>query len=292
MGSECRRTRRAGAHQGAGALTPTRPLLRYHGGKWRLAPWIISHMPKHRVYVESFGGGGSVLIRKDPSYAEIYNDLDGEIVNLFRVARDRGAELVDKIRLTPFARDEFMESYEPSGDPMEQARRTMVRCGMGFGSSAMNTSNKTGFRGSATRSGTHPGTDWKNQPKNLSKIITRLQGVVIENKDALELIQYHDAATTLHYVDPPYVHESRTWQGGKEAYRHEMDDDQHRQLAAVLNDVKGMVILSGYPTPLYEELFAGWIRVEREAMADKAAARTEVLWLRNVPDTGQQEMQL
>lgn len=226
-----------------------------------------------------------MLLRKPRSYAEIYNDLDGEIVNLFRVVRDHGEDLARRIEETPFAREEFEISYKPTSDPIEQARRTMVRCGMGFGSSAMNTSNKTGFRGSATRSGTHPGTDWANQPKNVRLIIERMRGVVIENRDGLELMRYHDAPTTLHYVDPPYVHDSRTWQGGKEAYRHEMSNEDHRKMAECLESLQGMVMLSGYPTPLYDELFAGWRRIEKRAMADKAAARTEVLWLRNCPET-------
>src|SRR5690606_6837914 len=97
-----------------------RPIIRYHGGKWRIAPWIISHFPEHRVYVEPFGGGGSVLLRKPRSYAEVYNDLDGEIVNLFRVARDCGDELIRSVELTPFARDEFMLAYEETEDPIEQ----------------------------------------------------------------------------------------------------------------------------------------------------------------------------
>lgn len=225
-----------------------------------------------------------MLLRKPRSYAEIYNDLDGEIVNLFRVVRDHGDDLARRIEETPFARAEFQESYDPSPDAIEQARRTMIRCGMGFGSSAMNTKNKTGFRGSATRSGTHPGTDWANQPDNVRKIIGRLRGVVIENMDALDLMRYHDATTTLHYVDPPYVHDSRTWQGGKEAYRHEMSDDDHRKLADCLNGLLGMVILSGYPTPLYDELFSNWRRIEKRAMADKAAERVEVIWIRNITD--------
>lgn len=101
-----------------------------------LAPRIIEHFPEHRCYVEPFGGGGSVLLRKPRSYAEVYNDLDGEIVNLFTVARDRGDELVRLLELTPFSRDEFQQSYEPTDDPLEQARRTIARSFMGFGSNA------------------------------------------------------------------------------------------------------------------------------------------------------------
>ncbi len=120
------------------AMIPTRPIVRYHGGKWMLAQWIIAQFPAHRVYVEPFGGGGSVLLRKPRSYAEIYNDLDGEIVNLFLMARDHGEELRRALELTPFARVEFMESYEPSENPIEQARRTVARSFMGFGSNAHN----------------------------------------------------------------------------------------------------------------------------------------------------------
>lgn len=264
------------------AAAPTRPILRYHGGKWRIAPWIIGFMPEHRTYVEPFGGGGSVLMRKPRCYAEVYNDLDGEIVNLFRVARDHGAELVRRVELTPFARDEFNISYTPDADPVEQARRTMVRASMGFGSSGINPRNKTGFRGSATRTGTHPGTDWGNHPINLMRVVSRLRGVVIENKDAVEVMLYHDSPTTLHYVDPPYVHDSRTWNSGKGAYKHEMTDDDHRRLAECLNSLQGMVILSGYHSDLYDELYSEWDRAECAAHAEKAVDRTEVVWMRNV----------
>lgn len=260
--------------------SPTRPIVRYHGGKWLLAPWIIEHFPPHRCYVEPFGGGGSVLLRKGRSYAEVYNDLDGEIVNLFRVTRDRGEELRRVLELTPFSRVDVRESYEPSSDPVEQARRTVVRSFMGFGSNSHN--KNTGFRSNSNRSGTSPAHDWRNYPGCLGAIIERLRGVVIENKDAVAVMQTHDAETTLHYVDPPYVASTRD-KGGD--YRHEMTDDQHRQLAAALSQLKGAVIVSGYPSPLYDELFAGWRRVQKRALADGAAERTEVLWLRNVPDS-------
>lgn len=135
----------------------TRPIVRWHGGKWLLAPWIITNMSAHRVYVEPFGGGASVLLRKPRAHSEVYNDLDGEIVNLFRVARDHGGDLVYRLGLTPFAREEFEASYERSNDPVEQARRTVVRSFMGFGSNAHNRA--TGFRAKSRRSGTSPSRD-------------------------------------------------------------------------------------------------------------------------------------
>jgi len=111
-----------------------RPLLRYHGGKWILAPWIIKHFPSnHRVYCEPFGGAASVLLQKRPCYAEIYNDLDSEVVNLFCIVRDRGSELREALRYTPFSRIEFELSYETTDDEFERARRMVVRSFMGFG---------------------------------------------------------------------------------------------------------------------------------------------------------------
>ena len=254
---------------------PTRPLVRYHGGKWRLAPWIIEHLPEHRVYVEPFGGGASVLLRKPRSYAEVYNDLDGEIVNLFRVAREQGARLVEQLRLTPFARSEFEASYETTTDPVEQARRTVIRSFMGFGSAAV-SGKKTGFRCNSNRSGTTPAHDWKNYPNALERLITRLQGVVIENKDAHSVMAQHDGVETVFYVDPPYVAETRD--RGHD-YRHELDTVGHERLAECLRGLAGMVVLSGYQSDLYESLYGDWVRVDRAAYADGARARTECLWL-------------
>ncbi|HWL50786.1 MAG TPA: DNA adenine methylase [Chthoniobacteraceae bacterium] len=266
------------------SISPTRPIVRYHGGKWRLAPWIISHFPAHRVYVEPFGGAASVLLRKPRSYAEIYNDLDGEIVNLFRVARDRGEELLRAIELTPFAREEFDLSYQPDDCPVEQARRTMVRCGMGFGSTAANSKHRTGFRGSATRSGSHPGGDWASLGDNLRTVANRLRGVIVENRDAMELMRYHDGPETLHYVDPPYLAATRTRLDGKGSYRHELSDDDHRELLCLINDLRGMVVISGYPHPLYDEALAGWHRVTKVALTDGRGRRTETLWISpNIP---------
>lgn len=254
--------------------TPTRPILRWHGGKWLLSRWIIQHLPEHRTYVEPFGGAASVLLRKPRSYGEVYNDLDGEVVNLFRVAREHGKELVRLLELTPFSRDEFMASYEQSGDPIEQARRTVARSFMGFGSNSHG--QKTGFRANANRSGTTPAHDWRNYPDALVKIIDRLRGVTIENKDATSVIKQHDTEGTVHYVDPPYV--SSTRDKGKD-YRHEMTDADHEELAGVLREVKGKVVLSGYRCDAYDDLYEGWHRVEKNAYADGGRKRVECLWL-------------
>ena len=255
---------------------PKRPVLRWHGGKWMLAPWIISHFPKHRVYVEPFGGAGSVLMRKPRAYAEVWNDLDGHVVNLFQVLRsDRADELVRQLRLTPFSSVEFAESYQHHDDAVERARRLVIRSFMGFGSNGH--SRQTGFRANSNRSGSTPAHDWANYPDALATIIERLRGVVILNRRAADVMAAHDGADTLHYVDPPYVFETRADLG--KDYAHELTDDDHAALLEQLLHLKGMVILSGYPSALYDDALSSWARVERVALADGARQRTEVLWI-------------
>lgn len=257
-------------------MSVTRPILRWHGGKWMLAPWIISLMPPHRVYVEPFGGAASVLMRKPRSYAEVYNDLDDDVVNLFRVLRsDEAARLIDLLRLTPFASVEFFCAYNQTDDAVERARRMIVRSFMGFGSNGVH--KKTGFRSNSNRSGTTPARDWVNYPDGLAAIVERLRGVVVLNRDAREVMAAHDGPQALHYVDPPYVFSTRADEAAD--YAHEMNDQQHADLLAFLRGLTGRVMLSGYPHPLYDDALPGWRRVERAALADGAKRRVEVLWM-------------
>lgn len=253
-------------------MTCTRPVLRYHGGKWRLAPWIISHFPEHRVYVEPYGGAASVLMRKARSYAEVYNDLDEEIVNVFRVLRDTemSKKLAEQVRLTPFARAEFDLAYEPSFEMVERARKTMVKAWMGFGSAAVTqvTGTKpgagfkatTGFRSNSNRSGTTPAHDWRNYPNCIEAFTERLKGVILESRPALKIIECHDGPEALLYIDPPYVHATRalTERRTPQSYRFEMSDADHLELLNFLRGSKSMVALSGYPGTLYAEALPGW----------------------------------
>lgn len=272
----------------------TRPPMRYFGGKWVIAPWLLKHFPDHRVYVEPYGGGASVLLRKARVYSEVYNDLDGEIVNVFRVLQDpeKAARLRELLHLTPFARDEFKLSFSPFtranlkkfGD-VEMARRTIILSLMGFGADAM-LRLSTGFRAVSNRSGTTPAHDWRNYPDCVPAFIERLRGVVIENRPALEIIRQHDGPDTLFYVDPPYVHDTRSRKTNRKSgrikahgYRHEMTDEEHRELAELLKGARGAVVLSAYHHPLYDELYEGWHCVEKQTHADGARDRVEMLWL-------------
>ena len=270
------------------ALSPvTRPVVRWFGGKWLLAPWIIAHFPAHRVYVEPFGGGGSVLLRKPRAYAEVYNDLDGEIVNLFRVLRDEGqaTRLIELLRLTPFARAEWEASYEeaPAGAVVERARRLVVRSFMGYGANGHNVKASTVFRGSSNHTGRATvAVEWRGYPEALAHAVDRLSGVVVENRDAITVMERHDGPHTLHYVDPPYVWKTRGRFSAQRRYVHELDDAGHVALLQQLVALQGAVVLSGYPCDLYDDTLKGWRRVERPALADGARERTEVLWLNPV----------
>jgi DNA adenine methylase len=243
-------------------------------------------MPQHSIYVEPFGGGGSVLLRKGRTHVEVYNDLDGDIVNLFQAARDNGKELTRLIELTPYAKDEYMLAYMPTGDPLERARRTLVRAYMSrhnngaTGELTNSGARAASFKRDASgRTGKTYSLCWANYPESLAAVIERLRGVVIENEDALKIIERYDSSNTLFYADPPYVKSTRD---KDKDYQYEMTNEDHAALADKLNSVKGMVIVSGYQSDLYEKLYSGWMRREKSFYADGHLPRTEVLWMRNI----------
>lgn len=257
----------------------TRPVLRYHGGKWRLAPWILSHFPKHRIYTEGYGGAGSVLFQKSRCYSEVYNDLDDSVVNVFRVLREptTAARLAELLALTPFSRAEWVLAHEQTDEPVERARRTIVRSFAGFGSDSTLIHRNTGFRSNCNRMGTTPAVDWSRYPDHIRAFTSRLSGVLIDSKPALDVLREHDGSRTLHYVDPPYPLSVRSTRRG---YNFELTDDDHRDLATVLRSLRGHVVLSGYPCELYDrELYPDWIRVERPTVVFRQKKCIECLWL-------------
>jgi DNA adenine methylase len=258
---------------------PPRPVLRYHGGKFRLAPWILSFFPEHLVYVEPFAGAASVLLQKPRVGAEVYNDLDGEVVNLFRVLRDpaRASELQRRVALTPFARDEFDAAYSEPEDEVDRAHKLVIKAFLGFSSTAATRPAKSGFRANLTDGRVLPAIEYSSWHNAIPAFTQRLQGVLIENCPAVDIIARMDTPRTLIYADPPYCRSTRAKARG---YRHEMTDDDHRELAAKLRAARGMVVLSGYPSDLYDhELYPDWIRHERPHVADHGTASTEVVWL-------------
>lgn len=257
----------------------TRPVMRYPGGKYKLAKWVISHFPAHETYVELYGGAASVLMRKPRSIGEVYNDLDGDVVNVFRVLRnqEQAAELARLLALTPYANEEYRLAYEPCDDPIEQARRMIFRSFAGHGSDSV-TRSKAGFRGHHKKdSGVTAAQEWVNFPCQIATFTKRLQGVCIEQRDAIKLVPIFDRAETLFYADPPYLKSTRSSSSVK--YRCEMTDADHIVLADVLHQVQGMVIVSGYPSELYDQLYDGWRCVQKTHHAQNALKTTECLWL-------------
>lgn len=259
----------------------TRPICRYHGGKWKLAPWVLAHFPPHEVYVEPFAGVASVLLRKPRCKTEVLNDLNEDVLNLFLVLRDPylAAEFRRLVHLTPYARAELEEVW---GDtltcigPVERARRFVVRATMSHGSKGSIQKHRGGFRSS--RNGeVSPAVDWAGYPDAVPDLVERLRGVVVERRAALEVLRTYDSAATLHYVDPPYVQSTRVLKQG--TYPFELTDEDHETLAERLHSLKGGVVLSGYTCDLYARLYDGWRRVETKAYADVASERVECLWL-------------
>lgn len=201
----------------------------------------------------------------------------------------KAAELERVLRLTPFSRTEFNECGElqiaAEVNPIEKARKTILRSFAGFGSASTNSEHATGFRACSNRSGTTPAHDWKNYPDNIKFFLKRLQGVVIENKDYREVLLQHDGPETLHFLDPPYVHNTRNMKRGNAAYAFEFSDQDHIEMAKQVERLKGVVIICGYPSDLYNDLFKNWYQVNRKAFADGGNARIECLWINKKPNT-------
>lgn len=260
-----------------------KPLMRYHGAKWRLAPWIISHFPQHHCYVEPFGGSAAVLISKEPSSREVYNDKNFEIVNLFNVIRDdeMRTQLLRLLVMTPYSRTEFEFAKEVGqyDTPVMTALKLLVRAQMGFGSAGATRGN-TGFRLDTGRGGTSLQSLWSDLPVNVLNVTERLRNVVIENTDAYNIIKQHDRSDTLFYLDPPYTLDTRT---NKDSYgKFEMREFEHTRLLELTQKSAGMFVISGYDNELYNDTLTGWTKSSRQTAISSrngSGQRTEVLWI-------------
>lgn len=254
----------------------------YYGGKFSHLGWLLPLLPPCHHYVEPFGGSAAVLLNREPSPVETYNDIDGEVVNFFRVLRDQRERLIQAIGLTPFSREEFYRAL--NADPtelseLERARLFYVRArqartglaqtaSLGRWANCKQTS-RSGMAGVVSR--------WLGAIEDLPAIALRLLRVQIENRPALEVIRLYDDPRTLFYCDPPYPHSVR---GDRKAYRFEMSDDEHRQLAAVLSSIRGMAAVSGYRCDLMDELYKGWRRHDAPIKTCHSVKRPrrEALW--------------
>jgi DNA adenine methylase len=250
-----------------------KPPFAYYGGKTTLAPQIAALLPEHEHYVEPFAGSLAVLLAKEPSRAETVNDLDGDIVTFWRVLRDRPDELCRAAEMTPHSRAELATAWTDADDDLEQARRVWVRLTQSRGHSL----KRTGWKFSRRIEAGHAAQRVASFAERMPQSAERLRGVTLENRDALDLIRdYGSEPNVCLYVDPPYLGSTRATN-----YRVEMlDDDAHRTFADALNECKASVVLSGYDSPLYAELFDGWHRKDLAAPTTLSGDtdRTEVLW--------------
>jgi DNA adenine methylase len=260
------------------------PCLKYPGAKWHLAGWIVGLLPPHRVYVEPYFGSGAVFFRKRRSPLETINDLDGDVVNLFRVLRDRPDEIAAAAAFTPYARAEQDDCWavERVGEPVEDARRFLVRAWMNHGMRLQRKggwAHTTGLAASEHGGGlANRALQWRQLPARIAATVERLHGVQIERRPALDILARYGHKDCLVYADPPYVRSTRA----EAQYRHEMTDADHVALLEVLDAHPGPVLLSGYRCDLYDGRLTHWRRLERAAIAEGGRRRTEALWLNPV----------
>lgn len=267
-------------------MSGKRALLRWYGGKHRLAAWIVGHLPAHKVYVEPFAGAASVLMRKSPSPVEVLGDLELEIEDVVHAIRDPEtvARLVELMRDTEFAPDTLAQALKVplSKDSAELALRALVLSSMARSperrSHTRPTFRKGGGVGQVTGRTRDPAADWQTYPDAILRFHQRLKNVRFRRGDAVETMLTHDSLDTLLYVDPPYVPHTRS--APTRGYNHEMTVADHERLLDCVLGLAGMVVVSGYPSSLYDTALSRWHRVVNAGARDSAAnARVEVLWI-------------
>lgn len=267
-------------------------VIRYPGSKWSIAQWIISFFPEgyeKMVYLEPFFGSGAVFFNKRPGAVETINDLDGDVVNLFRVLRECPEELKRALELTPYSREEYDKSFEPCEDPVERARRFAVRTTQAIGAKM---GSKCGWRNHKQMKIGGTVCKWFNVTSTLDEAAKRLKGsstnlVQIENMDALRLIERYNSPDVLMYLDPPYVRSTR--RSGR-LYRHEMDDSEQIRMLELIRDSRAKIIISGYQSDLYSQFLGGWHTFSTMSQTTSAAMATETIWLNYEPPMEQIDM--
>lgn len=257
-------------------------VIKYPGAKWGVAPWVISHFPEHRSYLEPFFGSGAVLFTKSRSAIETVNDIDGDVVNLFDWIRKDPARLAHAIRFTPYARDEYDRAWAAQYTETDSFRRAVnfyIRMMMGHG--FRTTGEKVGWKNDVQgREAAYAAKCWAKTPEVIIQAAERLRGVQIENRPAVELIRRFNYQNVLIYADPPYMLGTRQ---NRKQYRHEMTDDDHMELLEAIKAHRGPAIISGYDSDLYNRELKGWYKDGRTSFTQTASRRREILWMNFEP---------
>lgn len=237
-------------------------------------------MPYHKVYLEPFFGSGAVFFKKTPSKVETINDIDGQVVNLFKVIREQPEKLARLIYFTPWARDEYLDSYNLTGDSLEDARRFIVRCWQAFGTK---TNTRSGWRSDVQgKRGTTVTKQWNNVPESIIQAAERLRNAQIENQPAIEIIRRYKSPDVLIYADPPYPLSTKS---GK-MYAYEMTNDEHLELLKILDQHPGPVIISSYSCDMYDNQLKNWTKKTKRVLAECGQVREEAIWINRNIDQG------
>lgn len=264
-------------------------IFRYPGSKWSIANWIIKHFPngyEKMIYLEPFFGSGAVFFNKNPSAVETINDLDSDIVNLFDVLRNKPDELKRVLSLTPYSREEYDRSFEPSNEPVEKARRYMVRTTQAIGAKLR---EKCGWGNHKQMKTGGTACKWGGITDTIDLAAYRLRGsttnlVQIEHMDALRLIERYNTPDALIYLDPPYVRSSRK---SGALYKHEMNDQQQVRMLEIITKSKAKIVLSGYRNNLYDKWLCDWNTDTTISQTTSTKKAEEVIWMNYNPPNKQ-----
>lgn len=231
------------------------PLLRTYSSKFKISDWVLSHFPKHKVYVEPFGGCASILLNKLPSEVEIYNDLNDDVFNLFRILQDseRAERLIHALHNTPFSKAEYNAAFRNTSNLIEKARRLLVR-------SQLDLFNND--KDPLSLNIPHILNTWNEQPHILKYASERLKNTIIENRDALDIIDLYDSDETLFFIDAPL--------------NRDQFDHVEKALISKLTSIQGKVIMCGWNNALYQDSLIGW---NKKIRLQPGRSKPECLWI-------------